>query len=314
MGFITICIFIIVFSISINYICITIINYLYKNQINLKWYKHFFINRLFSWFIFFAVSFNYPEFFIYYFIEKATTPFLIADANTLAFHLFQNVSFFSWIFYFPFLIQGSAFRLKPLFIYSEYLFYSRLSLYIIYIHFLSIFITHFDLFYFFQDYSNSIIGSWFERSDYSAYLAFYKGTVFDIYVILSIFWGFFIVSIFLKHKTKVVLYYYKSISNAIYEKRFSFWNSFYFLWIVRFFLYFFIFYFFIGESFFSDFLVIIFSIVFMEISLIFFRLISMTYSWCSNLYFVNKSLSFFPYEASYKFQFKFFFNWKYEIT
>ncbi len=236
----------------------------YIKLIKTNWYLLSCIYRLISWFAFLVFSFNYSEFFIYFFIENAKTPFFIADANILAYHLFQNISFFSWIAYFPFVFYRFFFLTKSsLFNIINFIGF-RISFCLIYLHLLSILITHFDIFSFFQSYFNSTIGFWFEMVDYSAYLIQYRGAFFDISYTLIFFWVayFFFVE------------FYPKVTNIRYLQVIpkgpviNFWRVFNFFWAFRIAIFGLIFYFFTGEGFFSDLIIALVTLFFNEIFII----------------------------------------------
>ncbi len=279
MGFFTIwtCIFCFCFRISAFFIII--FNSFSNKGIFNKWYSFFFIYRVISWVLFLLISFVYPEFFLYYLIEKAKTPFFVTDANLLAFHLFQNILFFSWIFYFPCFFYSFFFLLKQIFIKQEYSFCIRICFAVIYLHFLAITVTHFDIFYFFQNYFNSNIGSWFERADYSSHLTLYRGTFFDVWFSFLFMWIYYLFIIDFGFKLDSRRYTFDECLSAIKGFSKSFWSVFTFFWIFRSFIYLIVFYFFTGEGFLNDFIVFFFTILFCELVIIFIRTRRALSSW-----------------------------------
>ncbi len=279
MGFFTIWISLYFICLRICILVITlIIPFSNKGKFN-TWFSYFFYYRVISWIFFLMIAFTYPEFFLYYFIEKAKTPFFVTDANLLAFHLFQNILFFSWIFYFPSIFYGLFYLFKHVFTVFEYQKVFRLCFYIIYLHFLAILVTHFDIFYFFQNYFNSSIGSWFERADYSSHLTLYRGTFFDVWFSFVFLWFYCIVMLESKFNAETTRYTFKKDFFAIVGSPKKFWNSFTFYWIFRIFTYLLVFYFFTGEGFFSDTVVLLVTIIFCELTIIFIRSRFVLASW-----------------------------------
>ncbi len=274
MGFFTI--WVCLFSLYIRVVLPFIRGYIpfNKKQVKTNWYLLAYTYRSISRFIFALISFNYSEFFIYFFIENAKTPFFITDSNNLAYHLFQNILFFAWIAYFPFIFYIFFFILKASLLNIANYSLFRISFVLVYLHFLSVIVTHFDTFSFLQSYFNSNIGFWFERVDYSSHLIQYRGAFFDISYSLIFFWlNYFI---FIEYFPKMIYARYTPVQQDKAIR--NFWNVFYFFWCFRIFAFLFVFYFFTGEGFFSDVLVAVFTMVFNELFIIVIRIAFILFS------------------------------------
>ncbi len=225
----------------------------------------FFIYRAISWAVFLLIALFYPEFFIYYLIGKLQIPFFITDANQLAFNLFRNILFFSWIFYFPFISLNFFYIQKNVFIPYENRISRRFIYYLVYFHIFAIVVVHFDIIYFIQYYFESAIGSWFDMMDYSTYLITYRGNFFDLWYILILF--------------SIALNIYLEFNKYSHYSENTFWNNFIICWTFRVFKYRFAFYFFIGEGSFSNMLVALLSLFSRECFLLYFRVSFKLSSW-----------------------------------
>lgn len=274
MGFLTIWISLIVILIFTNIIFTDIL----KIKVN-SIFSSFVICTFICFIIYSFICFFYYDFFLYFLIVKTSTPFFISDPNLLAYHLFQNRFFFAWLTFIPIVIFNISFIIKSILIKDEHFVVKRYVYIILYVHAISFFISHFDLFSIYQAYFASTYAYMFEGIDFSSYNNLYWGTYTDIfYVVISI---HLITYTFLEnfHKISIIFYFFElSLVNIISRKK-SYWITFVISLLIRTICNLITFYFFIGEGFISDFVVIIFANISIEFLLFFFRFFTVRSTW-----------------------------------
>ncbi len=228
---------------------------------------------------FFAISFTYQEFFLYYLLIEAKTPFYISDLNLLAFHLFRNIGLFSSAIFFPFVVQGVFMCIKPFLSQDETRPRCRFAYLIIYIHIVSLGVTHLDLFKVYRHYFTYSSSSWFEGIDYNSFINIYWGTYYDLYLAFLSPWLLIDMLNERHYLGENSRYNFDVFYNNIIGKTSYFWSAFYSFWRLRAILHIINLYFFIGGGLTSDIHVIVTAFFSIELFLFFHRLMISLNAW-----------------------------------
>jgi len=220
--------------------------------------RFFFLSFALSFCCFFFVLSSHFEAFLYYFVQEKLFSFFVTDTNVLAARFLSTSLFFAFLLYFPFLGFIIFYLVLPIFNVSRYFQRLRGFATIFYLFSLSSFVNHFDLYSFTQTFRGSCMPSKIASVDFSSVIAQYRGSFWDFFGTLCLFYLVLFSFFEGKSVTQNIIYrfYFQTPTSPpisyIQFKFEYFWQVFRSIWLIRAFFVVLSYYFFGGDSLISD--------------------------------------------------------------